>query len=189
MTATRIRASRARLTIILGLLAVLAAVVVTSPSTAQEEPPPISAVPLTARHQFTDDINLQVRLKPEGRPRNVVNVGDPSLMTVLEITVQPGARFPWHTHPGLVFGAIVDGDPDGAFVYIYADDCVERPYEVGEAFIDPGFDNIHMAYNPSTTHETVAIGVFLAAPDEGLLTLPVGAAEGAALDEACGTDL
>lgn len=180
MTTTRIRASRARLSMILAVLAVLAAAMVGSPSTAQEDPPPISAVPLSGRHQFTDDIDLQVRLKPEGRPRNVVKVGDPSLMTVLEITVQPGARFPWHTHPGAVLATVTEGE----LVYVYGDDCVERPYPAGTAFVDPG-GSIHTAFNP-TDDETVVVAVFFDAPPAGPVTIPVDAGTAEQFDAKCG---
>jgi hypothetical protein len=156
------------------------------PSGAEDAPEPISAVPLTQRHTFTDDVAIQVRDKPDRRSTEVVNLRDASRIAAVEIPIQPGAVFPWHTHPGPVLAAVVDGDDDGAFVYIYADDCVERPYEVGEAFVDPGGDNVHMAYNPSETEETVVIATFLGVPDEGGLTLPVD--EGDELDARCGIE-
>lgn len=175
--------SRAIRIAIPGLIMVLAAVllVAASPSDAQQDPPPpIDAQPLTGRHQFTDDISAQLRLKPDGRPRSVVNVADASRLAVLEITVQPGARFPWHTHPGPVLAAVTSGE----LVYTYADDCVQRPYPAGTAFVDPG-DNVHTAYNP-TDEPAVVIATFLRAPESGPLTVPVVAEHGAALDLACG---
>jgi predicted metal-dependent enzyme (double-stranded beta helix superfamily) len=158
------------------------------PTEADETPPSISAELLTQRHTFTDDVAVQVRDKPDGRSTEVINLRDASRIAVVEITIQPGAAFPWHTHPGPVLATVVEGDDDGAFVYIYPDDCVERAYEVGEAFVDPGIDNVHMAYNPSETEETIVIATFLGIPQEGPLTLPVGKAEGAGLDERCGIE-
>jgi hypothetical protein len=157
----------------------------TSPSGAGESPEPISAEPLTQRHAFPDDVAVQVRDKPDGRSTEVINLRDASNIAVVQITIPPGAAFPWHTHPGPVLATVAEGDEDGAFVYVYPDDCVERPYEVGEAFVDPGGDNVHMAYNPSDTEEAVVIATFLGVPDEGALTLPVGQEEGAELDERC----
>ena len=157
-------------------------------SGADASEPQIRAEFLTQRHTFTDDVAVQVRDKPDGRPNEVINLRDASKIAVLEITIDPGAAFPWHTHPGPVLATVVEGDPEGAFVYIYPDDCVERPYEVGEAFVDPGIGNVHMAYNPSATHATVVIATFLGVPDEGGLTLPVDADEGAALDDRCGIE-
>ncbi len=172
-----------------GLLALAAGALLaltTGPSGADE--PPITAEPLTQRHTFPDDVAVQVRDRPDHRSTEVINLRDASHIAVVEITIQPGAAFPWHTHPGPVLAAVAEGDEDGAFIYIYADDCVERPYEVGEAFVDPGGDNVHMAYNPSDTEETVVIATFLGVPPEGGLTLPVDAEQGAALDERCGIE-
>ena len=172
------------------LLALAAAALLalgSSPSDADEEPDPITPEPLTQRHAFTDDVAVQVRDKPDGRSTEVINLRDASHIAVVEITIQPGAAFPWHTHPGPVLATVVEGDLDGAFVYVYADDCVERPYEVGDAFVDPG-DSVHMAYNPSDTEETVVIATFLGVPEEGDLTLPVDDAEGAELDGQCDID-
>jgi quercetin dioxygenase-like cupin family protein len=153
-------------------------------STALAEPEPIAVQPLTERHAFTDNVAAQITLMPEGREQHVVDLDDASNIAVFEFTVQPGAMFPWHTHPGLAFALITQGE----FIYIYADDCIERTYPTGTAFVDPGHGNVHMALNPSEDQETVVIGTFLGAPDEGPLTLPVDEAEGAELDERCGID-
>ena len=143
--------------------------------------PPIFIEPLTGRHQFTDDVATQIRLKPAGRAREVLNLTDVSKIAVLRLTLQPGARFPWHTHPGPVLVAVTQGE----LVYVYADDCVERDYGEGTAFVDPGFDNVHFAFNP-TAEETVLVATFLGVPDAGALTIPVAADEGTALDARCG---
>jgi hypothetical protein len=163
-----------------------------SPGTAeQQEPPPIDAVPLTPWAEFTDDVAVQVRDEPEGRQTDEVNLRDASRLVVVEVTIQPGAMFPWHIHPGPVLVAVKDGDEDGAFTFIYADDCVERPYEVGDAFVDPG-DSVHMAFNPSGTHATVLIATFLGVPEHDpddpgtALTQPID--DGDALDDECGID-
>ena len=175
---------------VVALAAVAALTVVVAPSAAQDsdEPEPIEAEPLSPRGGFTDDVAIQVRDKPDGRPTEVVNFRDASHLAVVEITIQPGAKFPWHTHPGTALGIIAEGDADGAFEYIYADDCVVRPYEEGEVFVDPGGDNVHMARNPSDEHETVVMVTFVGVPDDGPLTLPVDPEEGAALDQRCGIE-
>ena len=126
----------------------------------------------------------QLTLRADGREQQVIDLADASNTVVVEITVQPGARFPWHTHPGPVLVAVMEGE----LVYVYGDDCLERSYPARTGFVDPGFDNVHMACNPSDGGQTVTIGVFLAVPDEGDLTLPVDADEGAALDAHCGFD-
>ena len=177
-------------------LMVLAAVATlalgTEPSQA-DTTPSITPEPLTDhRHEFTDDVRAQVRAKPDGRPMGVANLRDASNLAVVEITIEPGAQFPWHTHPGPVLVAVKDGagEGDAAFVFVFADDCEPRPYEVGQAFIDLGKD-VHMAYNPSD-QDTVVIAIFLAAPDadaeDPRLTVPVPADEGADLDDKCGIE-
>ena len=145
-------------------------------------PPPIASEPLTQRHQFTDDVAVQVRLKPFGRPRDVVNIDDASRMAVVRFTIQPGVRFPWHSHPGLVIVAVTKGD----LVFVYGDDCVQRRYATGTAFVDPGFGNVHYAFNP-TGGELVIVATFLGVPNApAALTNPVSPTEAAALDAKCG---
>jgi hypothetical protein len=150
--------------------------------TTLADPPPIATEFLTGRHEFTDAVAIQVRDKPDGRPTAVVNLQDASNLVVLRITVQPGVSFPWHTHPGPVLVAVTEGE----IVYVYADDCVERPYTAGTAFVDPGFANVHIAFNPSGTEETVFVATFLGAPPTGPLTLPVDAGTAAELNAKCG---
>jgi quercetin dioxygenase-like cupin family protein len=145
-------------------------------------PEPISATPLNDRSMLTDNVSIEIRLQPEGRPERVLELDDPSRVTVVEFTIQPGAIFPWHTHPGPALAAVEQGE----LVYIYADDCVERPYPAGTMFIDPGGDNIHSAFNPSESEETIVVATILNAPDEGALTLPVDDAENQRLDQKCG---
>ena len=145
--------------------------------------PKIKIEPLTSeRTTLTDDVSIEVRLQPGNRPEQVIEFEDPSHITVFRFTVPPGGIFPWHTHPGLALSGVQQGE----LAYIYADDCVERPYPAGTMFVDPGGDNVHTAYNPSETEETVVVVTFLNAPADGGLTLPVDEREGARLDEKCG---
>jgi predicted metal-dependent enzyme (double-stranded beta helix superfamily) len=157
--------------------------VLATAQTVQAQPEPIVANPLTDRHTFSDDVAFQVIVTPEGRDKIVVDIEDGSNLVVVEFTIQPGAMFPWHTHPGSVLVAIRQGE----LVYIYPDDCVERPYPAGTAFVDPGFGNIHMAYNRSD-EETVAIATLLGAPAEGAVTVAVDDDQGAAMDAECGIE-
>lgn len=144
-------------------------------------PEPIAAEALSQSFELTDPVDIEIRLQPEGRDELVLDLADPSQVTVRRFTIQPGAVFPWHTHPGPVLAGV----EQGKLVYIYADDCVERPYPTGTMFVDPGGDNVHTAYNPSASEETVVVATFLNAPADGALTLPVDADESAALDERC----
>ena len=105
---------------------------------------------------------MQLRVKPEGRATGVINVQQPSRTVVAKITVQPGAQFPWHTHPGPVVANVTTGE----LTYVYADDCVHRPYPSGTVFIDPGQGNVHTAYN-SSDDVTIVMATFFEAPAEG----------------------
>jgi quercetin dioxygenase-like cupin family protein len=62
-------------------------------------PPPISVEVLTPRASFTDNIDLEIKVR-QHRHLEVINLEDPSRTVVARITVQPHAQFPWHTHPG-----------------------------------------------------------------------------------------
>lgn len=117
----------------------------------------------------------------DGLPAQVIELDDASHVAVVEFTIQRGV-FPWHTHPGSVLINVVEGD----FVFIFAEDCVERRYTKGASLVDPGFDSVHASYNPSTDSETVVMAVLLGVPAEDALTIPVDEEEGAALDEECG---
>lgn len=143
-------------------------IVMALPTAAQQ--PPISAEILTGRAIFTDDVDLKAKIKLDGRATQVVNVDDPSRTVVGRFTVQPGARFPWHSHRGPVVVNVVEGE----LIFVDADDCVERAYPAGTAFIDPGQGHVHTAFN-ATDDVTVLVATFFAAPADGPLLIPADA--------------
>ena len=136
-------------------------------SAAQVSPPPIGTEVLTPRATFTDDVSLKLRLKVDGEQTEIARAKDASRTVVARITVQPGAQFPWHTHPGPVVANVAQGE----LVYVDAHDCAKRDYPAGTAFVDPGGDHVHSAYNP-TNGPTVVVATFFAAPETGPLTIP-----------------
>ena len=103
----------------------------------------------------------------------MVKVDDPSRTVDVKYTVQPGARFPWHTHYGPVIVNIISG----SLTYVVGmrhgptTMCEEKPYTAGQAFVDPGHGHIHSAYNPGTV-PTVFIATFFEAPETGPLLIP-----------------
>jgi hypothetical protein len=131
---------------------------------------PIEVEILSPRSVFTDNVDLQFRYKLDGNSTRVLNSSNPSRTVVARITVQPGAQFPWHTHPGPVIVNVAQGE----LVYVQAVDCVERSYPVGTAFVDPGRGNVHTAFNP-TGGETVVIATFFETPASGAITIPADA--------------
>jgi quercetin dioxygenase-like cupin family protein len=150
-----------------GLIAVLLISANVLPSAAQEPPLPIATEFLTGRAVFTDDVDLKIKNKLDGKATQVVNAKDPSRTVVARFTVQPGAQFPWHTHRGPVIVNVVEGE----LVYVSAEDCVEREYPAGTAFVDPGHGHVHSAFNP-TADETVFVATFFEAPEAGPLLIP-----------------
>jgi quercetin dioxygenase-like cupin family protein len=143
------------------------------PSAAQEPPPPIGTELLTDRAVFTDNVDLKVKTKLDGKATRVVNVTDPSRTVTARFTIQPGVQFPWHTHPGPVIVNVVQGE----LVFVGADDCVQRDYAAGTAFVDLGHGHVHTAFNP-TDEETVLVATFFEAPAEGPLLIPAEAPAG-----------
>src|SRR5918995_1857952 len=154
------------------LIAVLLIGVNVLPSAAQQPPPPIATEFLTARAVFTDDVDLQVKVKLDGKATRVVNVKDPSRTVTARFTVQPGAQFPWHTHAGPVVVNIVTG----ALTYQPAETCEMHTYTAGQAFVDPGQGHVHTAWNP-TNAPMVFVATFFDSPAEGSLLIPAPAGD------------
>jgi quercetin dioxygenase-like cupin family protein len=138
------------------------------PSAAQEPPPPISTEVLTGRAAFTDDVDLKIKAKLDGKATKVVNVKDPSRTVTARFTLQDGAQFPWHTHRGPVVVNVVQGE----LTYVGADDCAPREYPAGTAFVDLGHGHVHTAF---ATGETVLVATFFEAPATGPLLIPAQA--------------
>lgn len=148
----------------------------TEPLATEPPTPPIAMEELTrvdadtlARGAFTDPTGATLRFTPAGDEEVVMDLADLSHVAVARITVQPGAQFPWHTHPGPVIVNVTQGE----LVYVRADDCVERPYAAGTAFVDPGRDNVHTAFNP-TDGVTVLVATITEVTAEGPLTITEG---------------
>lgn len=149
------------------LLAALVLMLDVLPSSAQVSPPPIATEFLTERAVFTDDVDTKFKIKMDGRKTTVVRDKDPSRTVVARFTVQPGAQFPWHSHPGPVIVNVVQGE----LTYLPSSDCVERTYGAGTAFVDPGHGHTHTAWN-ATGGVTVFVATFFAAPATGPLLIP-----------------
>ena len=145
------------------LIAVLLIGASVLPSAAQG-PPTITVEPLSGRAVFTDNVDLKFKIKLDGKKTDVANLKDPSRTQTAKITLEDGARFPWHTHPGPVVVNVFQGK----LTYVGADDCKEREYPAGTAFIDAGGDHVHTAF---ATGETVLVATFFKAPAMGNLLI------------------
>ena len=159
---------RAKL-ILAAVLSTLAAVAVLNvvPAAAVDPPPPIAAEPLTPRSVFPDMIDMKIKLKTHHGGTTVVQVDDPSRTVDVRYTVQPGARFPWHSH----YGPVIVNIMSGSLTYIASGTCDETTYSPGQAFVDAGHGHVHSAYNPGT-EPTVFIATFFEAPETGALLIP-----------------
>jgi quercetin dioxygenase-like cupin family protein len=130
------------------------------------------AVEVLSRHAaFPDDVSIQVKRKLPQQGADVLNLKDAGNVVTARLVIQPGAAFPWHTHPGPVIVSVVEGD----LVYQQASDCVERTYGPQDAFVDPG-PQVHTAWNPGE-QETVLVATFFGVPVNpdgtgGAVTLP-----------------
>jgi quercetin dioxygenase-like cupin family protein len=149
------------------LMLAAAAVVNVVPSAAVDPPPPIAAEPLTPRSVFTDAVDMKLKLRTDEGGMTVIHVGDPSRTVDVKYTVQPGARFPWHSHYGPVIVNIISG----SLTYVSSGSCNEKTYSPGESFVDAGHGHVHSAYNPGT-EPTVFVATFFEAPASGPLLIP-----------------
>ena len=137
----------------------------TLPLAAQEPPPPIATEFLSPRSVFPDDVDMKVKINTGGETE-VVKVVDPSRTVTARFTIQPGARFPWHSHAG----PVVVNVAQGTLTFVETD-CGERAYAAGTAFVDSGHGHVHSAYN-GTGGETVIVATFFEAPATGSLLIP-----------------
>jgi quercetin dioxygenase-like cupin family protein len=121
-------------------------------------------VEVLAKHaNFPNRVAARFQMEYEGYDGAVVSdlPLDASSVVVAKVTWQPEGTSGWHTHPGPVIVSIVEGEIE----VVNERDCVGRTYATGEAFIDPGQGNVHIASNPSPTDNAVAYATFLGVPD------------------------
>jgi len=146
----------------------LMAVTVALPaSSVGAQTPPITVELLTPeRSVFLDDLSVKFTVKIDGRRTRVAGPADASRVAVARIVVQPGARFPLHTHAGPVVVNVVQGE----LTYVDPETCSERAYPAGTAFTDTG-DDVHSAFG-SSVGPTTLIATFFGATPSGPLTIP-----------------
>lgn len=129
---------------------------------------------LAGHATFPDEVAAQFRLRYESGRTVISNLPrDASTTLFARVTWDPEGTSGWHTHPGPVIVSVVEGELE----LVNARDCIPRTYGVGEAFVDPGRGNVHIASNPSTTDRAVAYATFLGVPDGKPATIWVPAVE------------
>ena len=125
--------------------------------------PPVAAdhglphVEQISRGTFFDS-QVAVKVRAKGLTNTeVTHVADASDVVVLRITIEPGGFAPWHTHSGT--GFLVNIGP-GSLTNVVGDECDERVYHPGYAFMDPGHGEFHAARNLSN-EDVVLIATFV----------------------------
>ena len=163
---------------VLTAVACTASVSATAPPTTEPPIPPIAVEEFTrldaetlVRGAVTDSVTATITINREGMDEVVLDLADLSNVAVARFTIQPGAQFPWHTHPGPVLVTVTQGE----LVYVMAEGCHEAAYAAGTAFVDPGRGMVHTAYNP-TDAETVIVATFTEVPADGPLSITEGIA-------------
>lgn len=116
---------------------------------------------------FTDNVSANFRVRyDQGRALSSNLPRDASNVLMVEATWDPDGTSGWHTHPGPGVITVVEG----AVTVTNANDCVPRTYEAGEAFLDPGQGNVHIADNASPDEGARAVATFFGVPDGGPAT-------------------
>jgi quercetin dioxygenase-like cupin family protein len=137
------------------------------PTGGPDAPVGFSAQVLAPHATFTDDVAATFRFKyADGGRTTVAQLRDASTVVMAEVTWEPGGTSGWHTHPGPVIVNIVEGSLE----LTNASDCVTRTYTAGEAFVDQGQGNVHVAVNPSTSERTRVVATFFGVPAGGAPT-------------------
>lgn len=129
-----------------------------------DEPEGFNVDVLAGHAAFPDDVATKFRIKyDEGDVGTIVSdlPCDASSVVFARATWEPEGTSGWHTHPGPVIISITEGELE----LVNERDCVAHTYAAGEAFIDPGQGNVHIASNPSETDEAVVYATFLGVPD------------------------
>lgn len=136
----------------------------TGPAAAVDSPVGFGVEVLAGHASFPDAVSARFGVQYDGDDADGVVSDlpdDASSVVVAKVTWEPAGTTGWHTHPGPVIVNIAEGE----LAVRNASDCVVRQYVAGEAFIDPGQGNVHVATNPSESAETVAYATFLGVPD------------------------
>lgn len=129
-------------------------------------------VDLLAGHaSFPDDVAARFQMKYDGGDGVFVSnlPQDASTTVFAKVTWDPEGTSGWHTHPGPVIVSVAEGELE----LVNERDCIARTYSAGEAFIDPGQGNVHIASNPSQSDIAVAFATFLGVPDGAPATVMV----------------
>jgi quercetin dioxygenase-like cupin family protein len=141
---------------ILTLLVVVAAVAMYAGNVLATMQSGMTAVQV-AKGQF-DEIDLKAHTVPADLWQARLKTQGPSDLYVVRNTFAPGGQSGWHTHPGPSLITVTAGQ-----ITAYEGDdptCTPKVYTVGQGFLDPGGDHVHLLRNETAAPaETVAVQI------------------------------
>ena len=104
-----------------------------------------------ARASFVDAVDLKLKLEGH-QGQDVIHAPVMQDTVIQQIIIGPGGSTGWHSHPGPAIVLVTAGE---LTLYLAQDpDCTPRTYLAGEAFVDPGQGNVHIARNLGSTEST-----------------------------------
>ena len=115
-----------------------------------------------AVHVVGADLDDRVQVNADGVKFQTKVPTDVSMVT---LTLDPGATTGWHSHPGLAVIAVAEGTGK-----LYSADCIARTYSAGEAFVEAGDDTPTAFTNESAS--PVVLTVTFIAPQGSALAHP-----------------
>ena len=123
---------------------------------------------------FPDEVTTKFRLKYDGGRGTTVSKlpRDSSNVIVARVMWDVDGTSGWHTHPGPVVVCVTKGTLE----VVNERDCVPRIYETGQAFVDAGQGNVHVARNVGST-EAEAVATFFGVPTGSPATVSVAPAD------------
>lgn len=123
---------------------------------------------------FPDAVSTKFRLQYDGGRGTVVSnlQRDSSNVIVARVMWDVDGTSGWHTHPGPVVVCVTKGTLE----VVNERDCVPRTYEAGQAFVDAGQGNVHVARNIGST-EAEAVATFFGVPTGSPATVWVAPAD------------
>ena len=154
----------------LAFLMTVAAVCTVLAGAALATPPSgIVSAPILASAGFPDRVDLE--FKVGGDDGEVIRVQDAKESVVQQIIIGPGGHTGWHTHPGPVVVLVKAGE----LTFYDEDDptCTGRTYSAGQAFIDSGQGNVHIARNLSHSQNLEFWATYFDVPHGGAFRLDV----------------
>jgi quercetin dioxygenase-like cupin family protein len=155
--------NRRRLAATVGGMALAMLLALPAPSRADQ---PLPIPELLANGSFVDQVSMTLRNKVLGRQTNAVQMSNAASLFVLRVTIPAGGIAPWHNHEGV--GFLVNTGP-GTLTNYVGDSCEPRFFFPGDAFIDPGYGELHAVRN-DTDEDIVLLITFVST--EGPPVLP-----------------